>query len=43
MGVVRESQEQEEIWMGDVQGTWMMPVLQTGDEKWRLIGGAVEE
>jgi len=29
--------------MGDVQGTWMMPVLHAGDEKRRLIGGATEE
>lgn len=29
--------------MGGVQAAWMMPVLHTGDEKWRLMAGAIEE
>lgn len=40
---VWESQEQGKLWMGVVQGRGMMPVLHTGDEKWRLIGGAIQE
>lgn len=39
----RESQEPDEIFMGDVQGTRMKPVLHTGNEKRRAIGEATEE
>lgn len=39
----QESQEPDEIFMSDVQGTQMKPVLHTRNEKWRAIGGATEE